>query len=127
MSDIDDKIRKALSEEDQKLVDEIDDEAGLFDLVALTFKGKNAWMIWWVWIMGFVVFIVGLFFLQRYINTADLKDSLSWALAIIACMVALSLIKIVSWLQMLRAEMMREIKRLEMRVMLAMEQSKDRE
>jgi len=32
---------------------------------------------------------------------------------------------VAGWQQLLRAELMREIKRLEMRVMLAMEQAKD--
>jgi uncharacterized membrane protein len=123
MSDIDEKIRKALSEEDQKLIDEIDDEAGLFDMIAMTFKGKNAWMTWYMWIMGFVVFVVGLMFLEQYSNAEDLKESLSWALAIITCLLIIVILKVIGWFQIMRAEMMREIKRLEMRVMLHMEQT----
>lgn len=126
MNDIDEKIRQALSQEDQKLIDEIDDEAGLFDIVAMTFKGKNAWMTWNMWIMGFVVFVVGLMFVQRYLNADDLKESLNWALAIITCLVLMVIIKVISWLQLMRTEVMREIKRLEMRVMLALEQSKSK-
>ena len=123
MSDIDEKIRKALSEEDQKLIDEIDDEAGLFDMIAMTFKGKNAWMTWYMWIMGFVVFVVGLMFLEQYSNAEDLKERLSWALAIITCLLIIVILKVIGWFQIMRAEMMREIKRLEMRVMLHMEQT----
>ena len=37
MSDIDEQIRNALAAEDQKAIDEIDDGAGLFELIGLTF------------------------------------------------------------------------------------------
>jgi len=125
MNDIDEKIRKALSEEDQKLLDEIDDEAGLFDMMAMSFKGKLAWITWYMYILGITVFFAGLYFLSEFLAAEELKESLGWALAVIACMAFFIIIKIVGWQQLLRGELMREIKRLEMRVMLAMEQSHD--
>ncbi|NKB33793.1 MAG: hypothetical protein GKR91_11910 [Pseudomonadales bacterium] len=125
MSDIDEKIRKALSEEDQKLLDEIDDEAGLFDMMAMTFKGKMAWITWYMYIVGIAVFIAGLYFLNQFFEAEELKESLGWLLAIITCLTFFIIIKIIGWQQLLRAEIMREMKRLEMRVMLALEQPKD--
>jgi hypothetical protein len=42
MSDIDEQIRNALTAEDHKAIDEINDSAGLFELIGLIFTGKQA-------------------------------------------------------------------------------------
>ena len=123
MNSIDEKIRKALTEEDQKAIEQIDDEAGLFELVGLTFKGKQAWMTYYMWGGLLAVFIAGLFFLDWYISTTDLKESLNWALALIACMFAIAIIKVIIGQQIIKMELMREIKRLEMRTMLAIDRN----
>ena len=121
MQDIDEKIRLALTVEDQKAIDEIDRGAGLFEMIGMSFKGKQAWMMYYVYFMGFAVFVALLYFVTEYLNTTDMKTSLTWALAIITCLFMLTLIKIIGWQQMLKMELLREIKRLEMRIMLLVE------
>ena len=125
MSSIDDQIRKALSEEDQKVVNEIDNQAGLFEMIGMLFTGKQAWMSYYMWIMGLVAFVAGIYFLSLYFAAEDIKTSLSWALAIIACIFVIALIKIIGWMQMMKLELMREIKRLEMRIMLVTDQKRE--
>ena len=49
MSNIDEQIRDALTKEDQKLIKEISNPAGLFELVGLTFKGRQAWLNYWIY------------------------------------------------------------------------------
>ncbi len=122
MNDIDEKIRQALAAEDQKAIDEIDDGAGLFELIGLTFKGKQAWISYYMYFMGIVVTGAGIYFLIQYLGTSDIKSSLNWALLIIACLFLITLLKIVSWQQIQKMELLREIKRLEMRIMLATDQ-----
>ena len=123
MSDIDEKIRNALVAEDQKAIDEIDDGAGLFELIGLTFKGKQAWMTYYMYFLGLVVATALVYFVIEYLGAADIKTSLSWALLILGCLFMITLIKILSWQQIQKAELLREIKRLEMRIMLVAEQS----
>ena len=123
MSDIDEKIRNALMAEDQKAIDEIDDGAGLFELIGLTFKGKQAWMTYYMYFLGLVVATALVYFVTQYLGAADIKTSLNWALLILGCLFMITLIKILSWQQIQKAELLREIKRLEMRIMLVAEQS----
>ncbi len=123
MSDIDEKIRNALMAEDQKAIDEIDDGAGLFELIGLTFKGKQAWMTYYMYFLGLVVATALVYFVTQYLGAADIKTSLNWALLILGCLFIITLIKILSWQQIQKAELLREIKRLEMRIMLVAEQS----
>ncbi len=123
MSDIDEKIRNALMAEDQKAIDEIDDGTGLFELIGLTFKGKQAWMTYYMYFLGLVVATALVYFVIEYLGAADIKTSLNWALLILGCLFMITLIKILSWQQIQKAELLREIKRLEMRIMLVAEQS----
>ncbi len=119
MSDIDEKIRNALAAEDQKAIDEIDDGAGVFELVGLTFKGKQAWVTYYMYFLGLVVTVVFVYAIMQYLGTTDIKESLNWALLIVGCLFIINLIKVLGWQQLQKAELMREIKRLEMRIMLA--------
>jgi len=118
MSNIDEQIRKALSAQDQKAIDELDEQPGLFELIGETFKGKQAWMSYYMYFVGIVVFIAGLYSLNQFFATPDIKTSLSWALAITACFFILAIVKVIGWQQIQKAEIMRELKRLEMRIML---------
>jgi len=121
MNSIDEKIRTALATEDEKALEELGDEAGLVDMLGMALRGKQAWMSYFMYFLAFASFFAGLYFLNKYFSAPDLKTSLSWALAVIACMFSLSLTKIMGWQQLHKLEMMREIKRLEMRLILVIE------
>jgi len=118
MSNIDEKIRTALAAEDQKAIDEIDDGAGLFELIGLTFKGKQAWISYYMYFLGLVITAAFIYFIIQYLGTTDIKESMNWALLILGCLFMITLIKVLGWQQIQKAELMREIKRLEMRIML---------
>ena len=47
-------------------------------------------------------------------------DALMWTTGIIVCFFICAIIKVISWIHMQKLELMREIKRLEARVMLAL-------
>jgi hypothetical protein len=123
MSDIDEQIRNALTAEDQKAIDEIDDSAGLFELIGLTFTGKQAWLSYYMYFLGIVVAAAFVYFVIQYLGTSDIKSSLNWALLILGCGFALTMVIVLGWQQMQKAEIMREIKRLEMRIMLVSEKN----
>lgn len=123
MSNIDDEIRKALSQEEQQSLDDLDNEMGVFEALALSFKGKQAWVTWYSYILGFAAFFIGVYCATRFFATEDLKLSLAWALGIIVCLFMLAIIKVIGWQQLLKHELLREIKRLEMRLLLAQSES----
>ena len=125
MTNIDEQIRQALTEEDQKAIDEIDHEAGLFELIGMTLKGKQAWITYYIYFVGLAVAAAGVYFIIQYLAVSDIKSSLSYALLIITCLFTISILKIFSWQQMQKMELLREIKRLEMRIMLVAEHKKE--
>lgn len=124
MQDIDEKIRQALTKEDQAAIAELDRGTGLFELIGMSFKGRQAWMMYYMYALGLVVTMLIVYFTVQYFATEDFKTSLSWALGIITCMFMILLVKIMAWQQMFKLELLRELKRLEMRLMLANERLK---
>jgi hypothetical protein len=112
MNDIDEEIKKALSKADHKALDEIGKEAGLFEVIGLSFSGRQAWLTYTLYALGFATFIAGVWMSTKFFTSADIKTSLAWLLGIIVCLFGFS------WQQMQKLEILREINRLEMRIML---------
>lgn len=122
MNDIDEEIKKALSKEDQKALDEIGNEAGLFEVIGLSFSGRQAWLTYYMYGFGFATFSAGVWMSTKFFASTDIKTSLEWMLGIIVCLFGLAIVKVLSWQQMQKLEILREIKRLEMRIMLVTSQ-----
>ena len=125
MNEIDEKIRQALNDEDQKILDQFGDEPGLFSMVANSFKGGQWWFTTGMWVFGMLAFAVLVYCLLNYLSADDPKASLSWALGILLCGMALVTVKIGAWQQMQMQTLMREIKRLELRWMVTQENKQD--
>ncbi len=118
MSKIDDNIRSELSNEDKQSMQAIDNEGGLFDLIRLGFSGPSAWINYYMYIIGFVAFFAAVYLTVNFNTALDLKTSLAYVLGINICCLILVTIKILGWQNMQRLEILREIKRVEMRLML---------
>jgi len=116
MSDIDSKIRDALNEDEKRMIAELQEQAGFFDMVGMAMRGKQAWLTWYMWIMGLFVFAIGVYFFMQFLDSEDLQASLTWMLGINICLSIGIIIKVVGFTQMQKLELMREIKRLELRL-----------
>ncbi|GAB5499583.1 MAG: hypothetical protein PsegKO_18940 [Pseudohongiellaceae bacterium] len=135
MGTLDDDIRKAQTEDEQRAMHEAMDEAideamnkigkqaSLWQMLAMAFRGKQAWMTWYMWTLGLVVMVAGIYSFIQFHDSADIKQSLSWMLAIQVCLSVIVIIKVLGWQQMQKLELMREIKRIELRQLLAARQT----
>lgn len=121
MTDIDERIRAALAEEDSELLKELEDEPGLIETVSSSFHGKMGWVMYSSYFLGFAAFGAGVYAFIRFLEEPDVKSSLAWLVGIFACMLTLAITKILAWQQLQRMVLMREIKRLELRVLSLMD------
>lgn len=122
MNDVDEKIRQALTQQDQAEIDAMSQQAGLFEMIGLSLSGRQAWFTYYMYILGFATFFVWLWMTVQFFGSTDIQTSLEWLLGIITCLTLFTIIKILGWQQMQKLEIMREIKRLEMRMMLVTSQ-----
>lgn len=116
MANIDEKIFRELERETEAVSELLAKEGGLPDMVAAAFKGS---MRRWVWLMSFITLAVtGVMFWTGYeFFTASLSDDrLFWGICLIVSAMAQIALKQWQWMEMNRASLMREIKRLEIAV-----------
>ncbi len=129
LDSLDQKIRATLAEHDselQKEIEVIDRGEGYFDLLKASFHGRQAWVTYYLYILGLATLALFIYCLAGYLASesvdsslnSSLNSSLDWALGLIACMFVFTLIKIIAFEQLLKFEMLRELKRIEFRLML---------
>ena len=129
LDSLDQKIRATLAEHDSKLkkeIEVIDRGEGYFDLLKASFHGRQAWVTYYLYILGLATLALFIYCLTGYLVSesidsslsSSLNSSLDWALGLIACMFVFTLIKIIAFEQLLKFEMLRELKRIEFRLML---------
>jgi uncharacterized membrane protein YhfC len=113
MNDFDDKLKRAL--ENGKAV-ELDQEESLRQMIAQTFRSKLRWIMILLWVEGFIIFGLAIWMSVRLYYAQEMKQVVVYAMAVTLCAVFTVLIKTVGWQQMNRYSVMREIKRLELRI-----------
>jgi hypothetical protein len=125
---LDNMIREALSEEDQKVFDQVFGEPSVFEMVTAVFQGRLRWLSIFAIAMGIVLMAVGVFALLRFVATDDVPEMLRWGALLFFSLSAVTAMKIWHWMEMQRYAVTREIKRLELQVAnLAAEIGSERE
>ena len=112
---IDELIKEALTEEESKFYDNLD-EQNVFQMLGGLFYGKNKWIIL---LMNFVMLIVlGLliYCIVQFFNTDSTNELIKWSLAIVVGLLMISMLKMFLWMQMDKNSIKREMKRLELQV-----------
>ena len=97
MNNIDEEIKKALSKADHKAPDQIGEESGLFEIIGLSFSGRQAWLAHYMYALGFATFIAGVWMSTKFFASTDIKTSLARLLGIIVCLFGFTIIKVISW------------------------------
>lgn len=115
MSKIDEMIREALKCEEKQVLRD-DQELSFFALSMRQFKGVNGWVTWVIMIVQTTLFLIGVVCMIRMFVTDDLLPALKWGISgatalILGLQLKLSLVP-----QMQADRIMREIRRLELRL-----------
>ncbi len=113
MSDFDDKLRRAL--EDGRPI-ELDQQDSLRELLAQSFKVQKRWMVLFLWAEGLTLMVVGIWAIVRLYHAQELKPLIVWSTVLIVCAVFYVLVKVIGWQWMNKYSILREIKRLELRI-----------
>ena len=115
MSEIDDMIKKALTEEESEVLKSLEEES-FFDMLTANFKGKLGWISVYAAVLTFVFFGVSIYAAIEFFKTDVVKELIMWSAVFMFSIITVSLLKIWQWLQMDKNRLLREIKRLELQV-----------
>ncbi len=115
-SELDQRIRAELKENERGLYDQLDGDMGLVDMAAATFAGRRRWLNIIAYIYTFAFFGLMIFCVVKFIDAETLKPTVGWAAGALACAMAMQALKLWLWDEMRRAGLLREIKRVELQL-----------
>lgn len=113
--DLDRAIRTALTQEDEEFLTHLQDDPGLYELVADTFRGRLRLFTAISWIST-LVFTVLMFYSGYRMFGAEGSEQIVWQTATIFFMLATALTKLGVWMEIHRKSLLRELKRIELRL-----------
>ena len=116
MKDMDKKLAEALRVDDEALFGVEADEQSLFANMVDTFRGRRRWFVMMVWFWAFIAAVLMFGGAIMFFRVESESDKLMWALACILGMVANGMLKTWYWMEMNRASVLREIKRVELQI-----------
>ncbi len=114
MDELDAKIQKVLSTQDNELYGDLNHEPSFFELIGDTFHGRNRWLVVVAYVMMFVMFAGALFCGWQYFHTEETRAAMDWALGFFLLMMFVSGMKIWYWMELNKNAMLREVKRVEL-------------
>ncbi len=115
MEDIDKLIKETLNEEEAKFYDDLE-EQNLLQMVFGIFSGKNSWLVIVMSIVQVVFFGFFIYCAIQFFNVDQTNDLIRWGVFGTLSLMASSMLKMFSWMQMDKKAIIREIKRLELQV-----------
>ena len=113
--DFDALLRDTLAEDEQALTARLG-EPSLLDMVVDVYRGRLRWLVWVTMVVTAVFFGLGIYCAVRFFQAPELREMIQWGAGFFFCMTAVMANKIFAWMEMERGAIVREIKRLEVRI-----------
>ena len=115
MSELDDRIRKALKDDEVELYEELG-EGTLYELAMTTFRTQSRKLIVMTMIVMLVFMAVMVWAGLHVYRATDALEAIRWALVFMFSALAVGSMKIWSWMEMNRVSLSREMKRIELQL-----------
>ena len=115
MEDIDQLIKDTLTQEEAKFYDDLEEQSFL-QMVFGIFSGKNSWIVIVMSIVQVIFFGLFIYCAIQFFEVQGTNELIKWGVFGTLSMMASSMLKIFSWMQMDKKAIIREIKRLELQV-----------
>jgi hypothetical protein len=113
--EIDRLIREALSESDATL-GEAFGEQSMPERLTEAFQGRQRLLAVGGFLATLVFFVAGIYAAVQFFQEADIRQMILWGAATAFCFAVVTSIKIWYWLEMARHSLVRELKRVELRI-----------
>jgi hypothetical protein len=115
IENIDKIIKEALTQEEAKFYDELD-EQNLFQMIGGLFQGKMKWIMLMMNIIMVIFFGLFIYCVIQFLETENTNELIRWTVAGFICIMIVTFLKLFAWMQIDKNGLMREIKRLELQI-----------
>jgi len=117
MTSIDDKIKQALNEEFNDIIDENNKiDANPFKQMGVGFKGKMGWMYKLVVLITFIFACMTFYSIYKFYYATEIKPLMAWGVSIIMFGLFTQVSKMWYWSELGKNRIIREIKLLELQL-----------
>jgi hypothetical protein len=120
---IDEKIRQQLESEQIDVDSILADEQGLFSMLSRVYRGNLAGWTILMTVVTLVIFVAAVYCGYRFATLDTAVEKIHWGLLMLLAFLAVGLSKLWIFMEMNRASLLREIKRLEIAVLRLQESS----
>ncbi|MEM9939482.1 MAG: DUF6768 family protein [Pseudomonadota bacterium] len=116
MSDFETRLKHGLDKDDEAFLKDLE-ESGLFQQLGPAFSGPlGGWTIYAV-LMSLVMFGVGIWALIEMLEAETVRLTILWFALMSSMLLSVGLIKVWFWLRMNHLVVLKELKRIELRLM----------
>jgi hypothetical protein len=115
MSDIDNALRRGLSADDEAFLKRLD-EQGMFAQMSATFQGPMRLWTWFAFAMTFAFFALFLYAGWQALTAEAVRETLLWSVGALWFSLAIAMLKLWLWERMNHLAMLRELKKLELKI-----------
>lgn len=115
MEDIDQLIKETLTEEEAKFYNQLE-EQNLWQMIFGIFEGKNSWIVYLMSIVQIIFFGLFIYCAIQFFEVEATNDLIKWGIFGSLSIMASSMLKLYSWMQMDKNALIREMKRLELQI-----------
>jgi len=123
MTDIDERIERALSAEDEELLRRYGDEPGYIRQAFDLFRGRLGWVMWFVYIVQLLMFLAATYALYRLFTVAEIMTALQWGVGAVVLVQLTTFLRGLMGAQFEANRVLRSVSRLELRLIRLEERS----
>ena len=116
MNNFEDRLMTSLNADDEAFLKELEDDVGLFQQMGMTFSGPLRYWTAFAFIMSFGIFILSLWAGYNMLKAESLKLVILWGALFGWASLGVGMLKIWFWMRMNHLNVLRELKRIELRL-----------
>jgi uncharacterized membrane protein YciS (DUF1049 family) len=116
MTDLDDKIREALRQEDADLLDHYRGEQPIHEMLIETFHGRNRWLNGLAFLFTLAGLVMAIVAAYQFFHAESTRAMIAWATGFLLFALWIAMLKLWFWMEMQKHSITREVKRLELQV-----------
>ncbi|MEL7110394.1 MAG: DUF6768 family protein [Pseudomonadota bacterium] len=116
MSTFEDRLLSSLNDDDEAFLKELEQDTGLFQQMGMTFSGPLRYWTAFAFLLSFGFFALTLWAGYNMLQAESIKYVILWGALFGWASLAVGLIKVWFWMRMNQLNLLRELKRIELRL-----------
>ena len=116
MTSFETRLKDGLSAEDEAFLKNLEDGESLFGQLGATFAGPMRVWTGFAFVLSAAMFALAVGCFTQMFGAGTVREMLLWMTGVICAVIAVSMIKVWFWLRMNHLALLRELKRIELRL-----------